>query len=134
MNIMEKSILNILYHKFHKKFQTKILDTCFFHVLSHRKSGIAKKIFFFHGPSVPWYDLGVIFFLRSHGWKDFLYVCVYVCVCVCVCVCLCVCVSVCIHARGRNFYSIDTKFGTQVGWVKSKIEFEDGLCGSHRDS
>ena len=34
----------------------------------------------------------------------------YVCVCMCVCVCLCVCV--CMHARGRNSYSIDTKFGT----------------------
>ena len=47
----------------------------------------------------------------------------------CVCICVRVCVYLCIHARGRNFYPIDTKFGKQVGSVKSKVEFEDGLYG-----
>ena len=35
---------------------------------------------------------------------------------------------VCIHARCRNFYLIDTKF--EVDQAKSKVEFEDELCGS----
>ena len=48
--------------------------------------------------------MGIIFLHISCGWKDFLYV--YVCMHVCVC------------SRGRNFYSIATKFGTQVGLVK----------------
>ena len=26
-----------------------------------------------------------------------------------------------IHARGRNFYPIDTKFGTQIGLVNSTV-------------
>ena len=43
---------------------------------------------------------------------NYLYFYVYVCVCVCVCMYVCVCV--CLHARGRNFYPIDTKFDTQV--------------------
>ena len=30
-----------------------------------------------------------------------------------------------IHARGRNFYPIDTKFGVQVSLVKSKVQFKD---------
>ena len=33
---------------------------------------------------------------------------------------------------GCNFYPIDSKFGTQVGLVKIKVKFEDGLCGSHK--
>ena len=39
--------------------------------------------------------------------------------------------SVClyIYGRGRNFYPIVTKFG--MGLIKSKVMFEDGLCGSH---
>ena len=35
--------------------------------------------------------------------------------------------------RGRNFYPIDTKLGTQVVLVKIQVNFEDGLCGSHKD-
>ena len=41
---------------------------------------------------------------------------------------------VCIHARGHNFYPIDTKFGTQIGLVKSRVHFEDELCRSHKDT
>ena len=37
-----------------------------------------------------------------------------------------------LHARGRNFYLIKTKFDTQEGSVKSKVKFEEALCGSHR--
>ena len=37
------------------------------------------------------------------------------------------------HARGSNFYPIDTKFGTQVGLVKIQVKFEDGLCRSYSD-
>ena len=37
-----------------------------------------------------------------------------------------------IHDRGRNFYLIVTKFGTQVGLVKIQVEFEDELCRSYR--
>ena len=51
--------------------------------------------------------------------------------CVCVCECVCVSVCVCYHSTGRNFYLIANKFGTQVGLVKSKVKFEDELCGSH---
>ena len=51
----------------------------------------------------------------------------YVCVCVCVCVCVRVCVYVCYHSTGHNFYPIYTKFGAQVGLLKSKVKFEDGL-------
>ena len=40
---------------------------------------------------------------------------------------------VCLRSRDRNFCPIVTKFGTQVGLVKSKVEFEDGLCRSHID-
>ena len=61
--------------------------------------------------------MGVIYLHRSHGWKDFLYVCVSVCACACV-------------ARGRIFYPIANKFGTQVGLVKSKAKSKDGLCRS----
>ena len=35
-------------------------------------------------------------------------------------------------STGCNFYLIVTKFGTQVGLVKIQVEFEDGLCESHR--
>ena len=81
--------------------------------------------------------MGVIVLHRSRGWKDFLYVCVCMCACVCVCVyvcvCVCVCVYVCYHSTGRNFYPIYTKFGAQVGLIKSKVKFEDGLCRSQRD-
>ena len=45
---------------------------------------------------------------------------------------MCVCMYVCIHARSRNFYPIDTKFGVQVVLVNSKVEFEDGSCESYR--
>ena len=38
-----------------------------------------------------------------------------------------VCMYVYIHARSRNFYPIDTKFGTQIGLVNSEIKFEDGV-------
>ena len=41
---------------------------------------------------------------------------------------LCVCVCVCALARGCILYPIATKFGTQVGLVKSKVKFEGGLC------
>ena len=40
---------------------------------------------------------------------------------------------VCLRYRGRNFYPIATKFVIQVGLVKSKVQFEDGLCRSHKD-
>ena len=50
--------------------------------------------------------------------------------CVCVCVCVYVCLCLCNHSTGRNFYPIDTKFGTQVGNMNSKIEFEDDYVGS----
>ena len=40
--------------------------------------------------------------------------CVCVCVCAYVCVCVCVCMYVCKHCRGRNFYSIGTKFSTPI--------------------
>ena len=51
------------------------------------------------------------------------------------CMYVCVCMCVFNHSIDRNFYPINTKFGTQVkkNYVKSKIEFEDGLCGFHRD-
>ena len=35
--------------------------------------------------------------------------------------------NLCIHARDRNFYPIDTKFGNQRGIVKINVKFEDGL-------
>ena len=73
--------------------------------------------------------MGAIVLHRSRGWKDFLYVCAYVCVCVSVCMCVCVCN----HSTSRNFYPISTKIGTQVGLLESKVKFEDGICGSHRD-
>ena len=38
-----------------------------------------------------------------------------------------------IHRRGRNFYQIATKFGTQVHIVNSKVHFEGRLCGFFRD-
>ena len=38
----------------------------------------------------------------------------------------------CIYARGRNFFPIYTKFGTQVGILNSKVQFENGVCGSDR--
>ena len=41
-------------------------------------------------------------------------------------------VCICLKARDRNFNF--TKFGTQVGLVKSKVQLEDGLCGSHRSA
>ena len=47
---------------------------------------------------------------------------------------VCVCVSVCIQARGRYFYPIDTKFGTHVGLLNDKVQFEDELCESHKGS
>ena len=47
--------------------------------------------------------------------------CVSVYVYVCVCMRACVCES--IHARGRKFYPIDTKFGTQICLLKSKVQF-----------
>ena len=56
-----------------------------------------------------------------------------VCMCECVCVCVggvCFCVSGCMC--GRNFCPIVTKFGTQVGLLKIKVEFEGGLCRSHK--
>ena len=62
--------------------------------------------------------LGIIFLRRSRGREDFLYVCV--------------CACVCIHARGRNFYPIETKFDTQVGILNSKVQFVDGLRGSQQ--
>ena len=40
---------------------------------------------------------------------------------------------VCLRSGGRNLYPIATKFGTRVGLVKSKVEYEEGLCRSHRD-
>ena len=52
-------------------------------------------------------SMEVIFLHRFRGWKDFLYLYVYA--------------YVCIHARGRNFYLIDTKFGIQVGLTKNKV-------------
>ena len=69
-------------------------------------------------------DMGAIFLQRSRGWKDCLYVCL------CVCLCLCVCMFA-LRSRGRNFYRIATKFGTQVGLVKIQVKFEDALCRSH---
>ena len=60
--------------------------------------------------------LRVIFLHRFRVWKIF----------------LCVCVSGFILVRGRNFYPFDTKFGTQEGLVKSKVQFKNELCRSHR--
>ena len=74
-------------------------------------------------------------------------VCMYVCVCVhltksprgmgviflhrlerfSLCVCVCMCMYVCIYVS-------TLEFGTQTGLANSKVEFEDGLCESHRDS
>ena len=34
--------------------------------------------------------------------------------------------------RGYNFYPIDTKFSIQIGLVKSKFDFVDGLCRFNR--
>ena len=33
----------------------------------------------------------------------------------------------CNHSTGRNFYPIVTRFGTQVGLVKSKVKFKE-IC------
>ena len=43
------------------------------------------------------------------------------------------CMYVCIHARGDNFYPIDTKYGVQIGLVKCRVKFKEGPCRSHRD-
>ena len=51
-----------------------------------------------------------------------MYVCMYMCVCM-----------FALYSKGHDFYPIGTKLGTQVGLVKSKAEFEDGLCRSHKD-
>ena len=37
------------------------------------------------------------------------------------------------HSTGRNFYPIETKFGTQVGLVKIQVKLGDGACTFHRD-
>ena len=52
--------------------------------------------------------------------------------CLCVCLCVCVCVYVC-ALEVAILIRLHQIFDTQVGQVKSKVEFEDGLCKSHRD-
>ena len=37
-----------------------------------------------------------------------------------------------VHDRGRNFDSIVSKLGINVGNIKIQVKFEDELCGTNR--
>ena len=42
-------------------------------------------------------------------------------------VCVCMCVCVCNHSIDRNFYPINTKFGTQVKKIKLRVKLSSKM-------